>query len=379
MASSRIGPPRTRFGGGGREARNFRIRALVRRSVSLANGLAHFFATDTNFALDCTVDKRQREARKGRQKERMMSKSTEKALSRQGGYGALYAMLAYGFWGLAPIYWKWVRAVPPLAMVAHRVLWSLPVLLLLVLRARRGSALCSAVRSWRQIRLLMVTAALICSNWLLFIWAVTTNRVLDASLGYYINPLINVVFGLLFLQERLRPWQAVAVGLATAGVLNLTLSIGVFPWVSLALATSFGIYGLLRKVAATDGLVGLAIEMLLLSPMALAHLTRAELTGTGMLLRQPSILLPIACSGLITALPLLWFANAARRLRYGTLGFFQYIAPTGHFLLAIGLYGEPFTFAHTVTFGCIWLALAVYTADSLASMRRSRRLALLGQ
>lgn len=285
--------------------------------------------------------------------------------------GVVYALLAYLSWGLMPIYWKLVVAVPALQMVAHRVVWSVLVLVLLLSLFRRWPLLAATLRSWRRCLLLLLTAVLVSGNWLIFIWAVQHDQVLEASLGYFINPLLNVALGMIFLRERLRPWQSVAVLIAALGVSYQTWQLGELPWVSLALAFSFGIYGLLRKVATVDGLVGLSLETLLLLPFAAAYLIYVDNRGEGVFLRagwQMDVLIVLA--GLATALPLLWFANAARRLRYSTLGLFQYLAPSCQFLLAVAVYGEPFSRVHLVSFGCIWLALAIYTIDSSLALRR---------
>jgi chloramphenicol-sensitive protein RarD len=204
-----------------------------------------------------------------------------------------------------------------------------------------------------------------------FIWATTNDRLLETSLGYYINPLVNVLLGVLVLRERLNPWQGLAVALATIGVLNLALQLGNFPWVSITLAASFGVYGLIRKTIRLNSLEGLFVETALVTPLALAYLIYLGAAGTSALGahdRTTDILLIL--SGVITALPLLAFASAVRRLQYTTVGFFQYIGPTIHFLLAVFVYGEDFTGAHLVTFALIWAALAIFTAQSLSAVRR---------
>jgi chloramphenicol-sensitive protein RarD len=203
-----------------------------------------------------------------------------------------------------------------------------------------------------------------------FIWAITDGRVLETSLGYYINPLVNVLLGVLVLRERLSPWQALAVALATIGVLNLAFQLGSIPWVSLTLAVSFGIYGLIRKTIRLNSIEGLFVETALIAPLALGYLIYLGVTGTGALgAHDGTTDILLLLSGVVTALPLLAFASAARRLQYTTVGFFQYIAPTGHFLLAVFVYGEAFTGAHLVTFGLIWTALAIFTAQSLHAAR----------
>jgi chloramphenicol-sensitive protein RarD len=279
--------------------------------------------------------------------------------------GIGYALLAYLAWGLMPVYWKRVAEIPALQMVAHRVVWSVLVLVLLLTLLKRWPAVVETAASRPRLALLSATATLITVNWLTFVWAVQNAYVLEASLGYFINPLFNIVLGMAFLGERLRPGQWVAVLIAGLGVLNLIVQLGTVPWVALTLALSFGLYGLLRKIAPVDGLVGLSVETFLLTPVALAYLLYSDFTGAGAFLRVDWRLdLWVAQAGWVTALPLLWFANAAKRLRYATLGFFQYLAPTCHFLLAVGLYGENLTGAHLVTFSCIWSALVIYSVDT---------------
>jgi chloramphenicol-sensitive protein RarD len=284
--------------------------------------------------------------------------------------GALYAVLAYGAWGLVPLYWRVVRHVPGLEMVAHRVVWSVPVLWALVLLRGQRGAVGEALRDPRHRRLLGVTALLVAANWLTFIWAIQTDRVLEASLGYFVNPLVNVLLGTLVLGERLRRLQAVAVLVAAIGVLWLAIAMGTLPWISLALAITFGLYGLLRKQAGVGALPGLAAETVLLAPAALTGFAVLAGRGEAVFLHGTfEDALWIAASGVVTALPLLWFANAARRLRYVTLGFFQYLAPTGQFLLSVLAFGEPFTPAHAVAFPLIWIALVLYGVDSARGAR----------
>jgi chloramphenicol-sensitive protein RarD len=200
---------------------------------------------------------------------------------------------------------------------------------------------------------------------------VQNNHVLEASLGYFINPLFTVVLGFVFLRERLRPLQIAAVCLASLGVINLVLALGVVPWIALALALSFGTYGLLRKIAPIEGMVGLSVETMLMFPVALGYLVYVGIDGEGAFLHASWRLdALIAAAGLVTALPLLWFTNAAKRLDYSTLGIVQYLAPSCQLLLAVFVYGEAFTLVHMVTFGCIWTALVIYTTDTTVALRR---------
>ncbi len=305
----------------------------------------------------------------------------------------LCAVAAYGSWGLFPLYFKAVRHVPALEIITHRVLWSLALLSVLVLARRGWPAVVQAIRNRQTFLVLAATTLLIATNWLTFVWAVVHDRVLESSLGYFINPLVNVLLGTVFLKERLRRLQVVGVLLAAVGVAYLTAMGGHFPVLALVLAGTFGLYGLLRKVARVDALVGLTIETALLAPVALgyliwlsAHGQAAFLSGTP----QPDVSAWLAAhhsvfadfgfaahlaagstnalligAGLITAIPLLWFTEAARRLRLATMGFLQYLAPTGQFLLAVLAFGEPFRATQGLAFACIWTALVIYSVDAV--------------
>jgi chloramphenicol-sensitive protein RarD len=246
------------------------------------------------------------------------------------------------------------------------VLWAVPILVGLVLVQRQGAAVLGAIQSRRVVGVLLVTTLLIAWNWFVFIWAMANDRVLQASLGYFINPLVNVAFGVVFLREHLSRTAVVAVVLASAGVVYLAVLGGEFPWVALTLAVTFALYGLLRKTVAVGAVVGLAIETTLLAPAAFAYLV--WLRGSGEIRfgagdLQLDLLLVLA--GFVTTVPLLLFTQAARLLPLSTLGFLQYLAPTMHFALAVLAYGEPFHGNDLITFGCIWTALAIFTADRL--------------
>lgn len=276
--------------------------------------------------------------------------------------GALFALGAYGLWGVVPIYWKRLGPVPAVEVVAHRVVWSVLFVALVLTLSRGWASVVVALRSRRTLAYLSASTALIAANWGLFIWAVQTGHILQASLGYFINPLVNVAAGVLFLKERLSRPQVIAVTLAAIGVLILTVAGGAFPWVSLTLAFSFAAYALLRKTAPVESLAGLFIETLLVAPFALALILFRERGGHGALGAGSfghGVMLSMA--GPITAIPLLLFAAAARRMPLSTLGFFQYVSPTLQFLLAVLLYREKLTVAHVVTFGFIWAALGVFS------------------
>jgi chloramphenicol-sensitive protein RarD len=298
--------------------------------------------------------------------------------------GVLYALSAYLMWGVFPVYFKAVQGVPPFEVLAHRVLWSLVFVALLLAAMRNGRWLLK-LREAGVRRTFIASALLVSVNWVIYIWAVQAERVVDASLGYFINPLVNVLIGALFLHERLRPTQWAAVLLAAAGVAWLTWQAGAPPWIGLALALTFASYGLLRKTAPLGALEGLAIETALLTPLALAWLLWlgwtgasvfvAGIDGTGGASPWQSLLLVLA--GPITAIPLLLFAAGARRIPFTTLGLLQYVGPTLQLLLGVYLYREPFEAAKLAGYAAIWLALAVFSADSvwLAWRQRGRRAA----
>ena len=261
--------------------------------------------------------------------------------------------------------------MPASEILGHRVVWSAVFLVILLAFSGQLSAAKAVFADRRVILPLCATTVLISINWFTFIWGVNAGFLLEVSLGYYINPLINVVLGILFLGERLRPWQIFAVALAALGVLNLTWSLGSFPWIALTLALTFGFYGLLRKVMPAEALVGLGVETVLLTPVALAFLAWLSLSDTAV---APDLDLAgwvlLILVGVVTAMPLLLFTAGARRLRYSTMGVLQYIGPTGHFLLAVFVYDEPFTVTHLVAFACIWIALVVYSVDANRAHRR---------
>ncbi len=292
--------------------------------------------------------------------------------------GSLFALSAFGFWGLTPIYYKLMPEVPPVEVLAHRVVWSVVFGALFVSLTRAWPAVRSAVTSPPTLRALALTAGLVSANWLIYIYAVTTDQVMSTSLGYYINPLVNVLLGMVFLGERLGRGRTLAVALAAIGTASLALELGGLPWISLSLAFSFGFYGLIRKQLGLPAMAALFVETLLVMPLALIALAWFSLQGTASFGTDLRTSLLLVLAGPVTLLPLLWFAEAARRLPLITVGFFQYLAPTLTFLLATLVYDEPFTAAWAVTFIFIWSGLAVFSADSLRRRERLRRLALKG-
>ena len=295
-----------------------------------------------------------------------------KQTRRKSASGVIYAGSAFLIWSLGPIYWKALAAVPPLEIILHRVVWAFIFLLVLIFLGRRWDELFRALKDLKILLMLSTTAVILGLNWWLYVWAINNNFVLQGSLGYYINPLVNVVFGVVFLKERLRPTQVLAVLLAGVGVVYLTISYGSFPWIAIALAASFGLYGLIRKVAPVGPLVGLSIETMLLSIPAAAYLIYLGVTGHGSFLRG-SVRIDILLMGtsVLTAVPLTFFTAGAKRINLSTLGLLQYIAPTGIFLLAVFYYHEPFSSVQVWTFIMIWAALAIYSTDSVIFLRKS--------
>jgi len=294
---------------------------------------------------------------------------------RQARAGIFFGIGAYGFWGMVtPLYLKAVAAVPPLEVLSHRVLWSV-VMLLVILGVMRGGLrrTTDALRDSSLWPALCASTVLISVNWLVYIWAVQTGQLVEASLGYFINPLVNVVLGYVFFGERLRPAQKVSVTLAAIGVAWMVVVVGRIPWLALALAFSFGFYGLLRKKSPVDSVNGLMIETVVLAPLALGWLAWKSAHGACAFVSggwAERILLVLA--GPVTALPLLFFASAARRLQLVSLGFLQYLAPTFQFLIAVFLFGEPFDSRRAVAFVFIWAALLIFSGERLLQLRGGR-------
>jgi chloramphenicol-sensitive protein RarD len=284
--------------------------------------------------------------------------------------GVAYGLGAYIAWGFIPLYFKAVAFVHPVEVLAHRILWSLVFLVLIQWGRGRLGKVAEILRDRRSLGILSVTTILIAVNWLVFIWSVFNGRLLEASLGYFINPLVSVLLGFVFLKERLRLWQWLAVGLATVGVIFLAVGTGTMPWIALVLACTFGLYGLLRKIARPGGVTGLAVETLLLAPLALAWLGYSAYSGSlifGVAGERATLILLAA--GPVTALPLVWFTEGARRLRLATIGFMQYLAPSLQFLLAVLVFREPFGGVQAMSFVMIWAALLLYSIDTARSLQ----------
>lgn len=287
--------------------------------------------------------------------------------------GVMAALAAYIFWGVAPIYFKLIQTVPALEIIAHRILWSIPLLAGFLL-LRDGRAFWGRVRlPWRSVMTLLLTGVLLAANWLIFVWAVSNDQILATSLGYFTGPLVNFLLGFLFLHERLSRIQLFGVLIAAAGTVYLTWFLGTPPWISLGLAFSFGLYGLIRKTLDVGPMVGLLWEAILLVIPAIIFMTWSHQQGTlDFANASAHIDILLVLSGLVTILPLIWFNVAARSLTLSTLGFFQYLAPSISFMVAVFFYQESFTQGHAVAFGCIWFALAMVSAENLSRRRLIR-------
>lgn len=293
--------------------------------------------------------------------------------------GMLYAIGAYSLWGLFPLYWKALQHVPALEILSHRMTWSLGFVLLLLILRRRWDWLKTAVHTPRTILLFVASAMLLSVNWFVYIWGVNAGFIVETSLGYFINPLVSVLMGVFFLGEQLRRGQWLAIGLAALGVLYLTLRYGALPWIALTLATSFALYGLIRKTAPLGSLEGLSLETALMFFPALGYLVYLEVTGTaafGHVDSLTTVLLGFA--GVATAVPLLLFAAGARLIKLATIGILQYIAPTLQFLIGVLIYHEAFTMDRLMGFSLIWLALVIYSGENIWFNRRHPRLHPVG-
>ncbi|WP_237067686.1 EamA family transporter RarD [Microbulbifer guangxiensis] len=288
--------------------------------------------------------------------------------------GLLAGVTAFLIWGLAPLYFKLLGGISAPEILAHRSIWSLALALVILVLIGKLPDLLATLRDRKRMRTLALSTLLIGSNWLVFIWAITNAHLLDASLGYYINPLINVLLGVLFMGERLRPLQWLAVALAAIGIGHELWQFGELPLVALFLALSFGFYGLVRKRAPVESLTGLGIETLYMLPVALLYLLWSDSPTSNLADNSWQLNSLLVLAGPVTLLPLLLFNIAARRLNLSTVGFLQYLAPTLMLLLATLAFGEPFNQAKLVTFAFVWIGLALYTIDALAQRRRQRAL-----
>jgi chloramphenicol-sensitive protein RarD len=283
--------------------------------------------------------------------------------------GMLYGVAAYSLWGFFPIYWKWLHHVPALQLLGHRIGWSFILLMLIILVTEQWTDFRSALNG-RTFRVYFIAAILIGVNWLTYVWAVNAGFIVETSLGYFINPLLSMLMGVVFLRERLRPAQWIPVGLAAVGVFYLTFVYGRLPWIALLLAFSFGTYGLVKKLAPLGSLYGLTLETGILFLPALAYLSAVEVNRTGAFLHEGAITDALLVgAGVVTTIPLLMFASAAKRIPLTMIGILQYIAPTLQFLLGVFLYKEPFDRAHFIGFGIVWVALIIFWVENYMAHR----------
>ncbi len=294
----------------------------------------------------------------------------QQSADRRARAGLFYGLAAYGLWGVLPIYFKLLQAVPSVDIVAHRIVWSLLVLAILVFIAKAWDQVRAAISNRKTLGLLLITALLIGNNWLLYVYAINSGHILAGSLGYYLNPLANILLGRFILKERLSALQWTAVAIAAGGIAVLALGALGTLWISLSLCFSFATYGLLRKIIHVESLAGLTVETALLFPLALGWLLLGGAEGRPMLGTGGQETMLLIAAGIVSTVPLLCFTAAARRLAYSTVGMLQFIAPTLQFLLAVAVYDEPFTTSHAIAFGCIWTALALYVSAMVRDRRR---------
>lgn len=297
------------------------------------------------------------------------------SLTKQQKLGGIFAACAYSLWGIAPIYFKQIDTIPAVEILVHRVIWSFVLLFLIVLVLKQSDRVIQVMRQPKKLGILLLCAVLLGANWGLFIWAVNSKHMLDASLGYYINPLLNVLLGMVFLSEKLRKLQWAAVILAGLGVAIQLITFGSLPWIALCLAGSFAIYGLIRKKLAVDAISGLFIESLLLLPLALFYWWQyADSYAVNLLNNSWQLNGWLIAAGIVTTVPLLCFIAGAQRLQLSTMGFFQYIGPSLMFGFGVWLYHEPFAIERLYTFGLIWAALFLYSIDAWRQSRQRKQL-----
>lgn len=284
--------------------------------------------------------------------------------------GILYGIGAYVLWGFFPIYWKFLHPVPALQVIGHRIGWSFVILIVYVLATKQWQSFRAAAFIPKTMLIYGLAAILLSINWLIYVWGVNAGFIVETSLGYFINPLFSVLLGVIFLKERLRPLQWLPVVIAAVGVVYLTSAYGRLPWIALSLAFSFGLYGLVKKLAPLGSLYGLTLETGILFPAALIFLTFVQVTGGGAFLHDGTTVdLFLIGTGIVTTIPLLMFASAAREIPLSMIGILQYVAPTLQFLIGVFLYKEPFDRSHLIGFGIIWVALIIFWVENYMSHR----------
>jgi len=296
------------------------------------------------------------------------------ATAKKSNSGVFYALAAYGIWGILPIYWKAMKQIPAGDILAHRIFWSFLFLAAIISGLRKWDEFRHAFTSVRSILAVSLASILISTNWLVYIWAVNSNHIVEASLGYYINPLLTIMLGMIVLRERADFWQFVSIALAFVGVGFLTYQYGRVPWVALTLAVSFAVYGLVKKLSKLSSLTGLAAETMMVAPLALGFLI-FQISSQAVAYVDISLWMVamIILTGVVTSVPLLLFAQGAKRVSLSTLGFVQYLSPSLSLLIGIFIYKEKFTHIDLISFGCIWVALAIFSftrKEVLAKFRR---------
>jgi len=305
----------------------------------------------------------------------LLGKGSVSARTRDGGgtrvAGFIFALSAFVTWGFLPIYWKLLGEVSPLEILSHRIAWSF-VFVMLVLLYRKNWDIRKLFSRKRDVLLLLTMGTLVGLNWLIYIMAVNSERMLEASMGYYINPLLSIFLGMVVLKERLNKLQLAAFALAVVGVLYITIDYGKLPWIALSLATLFAVYGLLKKMTRYDPMQALGVETLLITPFALGFMMFQGASGNGSFITGGMVTtLLLVFAGVVTTLPLYWFAEGARRIDLSSVGFMQYIAPSLMLLLGVFIYGEDFTTTHLISFGLIWTALALYSITLFKGIKKN--------
>ncbi len=284
--------------------------------------------------------------------------------------GIWYGIGAYVLWGFFPIYWKFLHEVPALQVIGHRIAWSSLLLAFYILLTGQWQAFRAAAFQWRTIGIYLIAGILLSLNWLIYVWGVNAGYIVETSLGYFINPLLSVLLGVIFLRERLRPMQWVPVGIATLGVIYLTSVYGRLPWIALSLAFSFGFYGFVKKLSPLGSLYGLTLETGIVFPLALIYLAFVGLNGSGAFWHDgPSIDLLLAGTGVVTTIPLLMFASAAKQIPLTLVGLLQYVAPTLQFLIGVFVYKEAFDTSHLIGFAIVWAALIIFAVENYLAHR----------
>jgi len=284
--------------------------------------------------------------------------------------GMWYGVVAYALWGFFPIYWKLLHEVPALQLLGHRISWSFLLLMLFIIITKQWNEFRSVAFNFKTLGIYTIAGVLLSLNWLIYVWGVNAGFIVETSLGYFINPLLSVLFGVIFLRERLRPMQWLPVIIASVGVLYLTFTYGRPPWIALSLAFSFGLYGLVKKLSPLGSVFGLTLETGIVFPVALIYLIVVQANGTGGFLHDgPTVDLLLIGAGVVTTIPLLMFASAAKEIPLSTIGILQYFAPTIQFLIGVFMYKEPFDTTHLIGFSIVWVALIIFWVESFIAHR----------